>query len=314
MVCKMRWNVLMVIFLLIIIGIGAFYTGISLAPITTVTATFLTTLTSTVTPSNAIIKDTTPRVGIVIAMLDEARYIFEIFDLEKSFAAMGYNFSVGKIAGKPVVIVISGIGEEAAAGAVMAMSTLFNIKWAVNIGTAGAHSYDHDTGDVIVAARIVPYGNRRYLSYENWAYMRLGITLVNGTRFRFLYLNTSNELLDLAERASREISLPPTPANLTGRNQDYYPKIFLNGTIASANIWTANSTYILRIHQELSTDAEEMEAYGFGLACYRLGMPFIKIAVISNNELTGSPWSPESIMISMRNGAKLLMKMIELGG
>lgn len=66
--------------------------------------------------------------------------------------------------------------------------------------------------------------------------------------------------------------------------------------------------------KHMRLDAEEMEAYGFGLACYMLGIPFIKIAVISDNALTGSPWSPESIAVSMRNGVKLLVKMIELGG
>jgi len=324
----MRTSLIVIVFviLLVVIGIAGFYAGQSLAPTTTITvpspttytytSTFTSTLTqyvtSTTIPPNAIVKDPTPRIGIVIAMPNEAQYVFEVFNMEKTFEFMGYNFSVGTIAGKPVVIVISGIGEEAAAGAVIAMNTLFNVKWAVNIGTAGAHSYDHDTGDVIVGARIVPYGNRRYLSYENWTYMRLGITFANGTWYRFLYLNASNYLLELAEKASREITLPPTPANLTGRNQTYYPKIYLNGTIASADIWTANATYILRIHNELGTDAEEMEAYGFGLACYRLGIPFIKIAVISDSELTGSPWSPHSIKVSMKNGVTLLVKMIEL--
>jgi len=332
------------IIIIIAIGIGSFYAGTLAVPPKTTTSTITSTITetkastttstitstiastitstitetktstTTITPPNAILRDPTPRVGIVIAMPEEAQYVFQYLNKEYSIEAMGYNFTVGTIAGKPVVIVISGVGEEAAAGAVIAMNTLFTIKWAVNIGTAGSHSYEHDTGDVIVAARIVPYGNRRYTSYDEWSYMRLGITLPNGTRFGFLYLNCSSELIELAAKASKEITLPPTPAELVGSNTTYYPKVYLNGTIASANIWLANATYILRIHEELGTDAEEMEAYGFGLSCYRLGIPFIKIAVISDSDLTGSPWSPESIRVSMSNGAMLLVKMIELGG
>jgi len=309
---------------IIIVGLGSFYAGTLVTAPTTVTSTMIRTETTTsvivtthtttytVTPPNAILRDQIPRIGIVVAMPNEAEYIFEVFHKDYSFEGMGYNFSVGTIAGKPVVIVLSGIGEEAAAGAVIAMNTLFTIKWAVNIGTAGSHSYEHDTGDVIVAARIVPYGNRRYYSYDNWTYMRLGITFPNNTRLRFLYLNSSKELLDLATIAAKETTLPPTPADLIGSGITYYPKIYLNGTVASANIWTANATYILRIHEELGTDAEEMEAYGFGLTCYRLNIPFIKIAVISDSELTGSPWSPKSIEVSMRNGVRLLVKMIEL--
>ena len=311
-------EIIIAIVIIVIVGIGSFYAGASTTPAktitSTVTSTTVSTTTITITPPGAIVKDTTPRVGIVVAMPIEAKYVFEHLHKEKSFEAFGYNFTVGTIAGKPVVIVLCGIGEEAAAGAVFAMNTLFNIKWAVNIGTSGSHSYKHDTGDVIVAARIVPYGNRKYVSYSEWRYMKLGVMFPNGTRLRFLYLNCSKELIDLASKAAKKITLPPTPAELIGANVTYYPKIYLNGTIASADIWTANSTYILRLHKELGTDAEEMEAYGFGLACYRLGIPFLKIAVISNNELTGSPWCLKSIEVSMRNGVALLVEMIKLGG
>ncbi len=256
--------------------------------------------------------DETPRIGIVVAMPSEAKYLFEVLHNEKSLVGYGFNFTIGEIAGKPVVLVVSGIGEEASAAAVEAMSTLFNLKWVVNIGTSGAHTASLDTGDVVVAARIVPYGNRMYKSYTSWRYMKLGILFPNMSRVRFLYINTSEALIRLARKAAAEIKLPPTPPELIGKNITYYPKVILNGTVASADIWTANSTYIRRLHSELLSDAEEMEAYGVALTCYRLGIPFIKIAVISDNELTGSPWCPKSIEVSMSNGVKLIKKMIEL--
>ena len=260
----------------------------------------------------AALYDNTPRVGILVAMPSEAKYVLSRVTDKRSFSALGYNFTTGIMAGKPVVLVISGIGEEAAAGAVEATHILFNVTWFVDIGTSGSHAFNHDTGDVIVAARIVPYGNRMYTSYTKWRYMRLGITFPNSTWMKFLYLNCSAKLLSLASRAAEAIKLPETPADLIGSKKPYKPKVWLNGTIASADIWTANSTYIERIHDELGTDAEEMEAYGFGLTCYRLGIPFIKIAVISDSDLTGSPWGPESIKVSMQNGVMLLEKMIEL--
>ena len=48
----------------------------------------------------------------------------------------------------------------------------------------------------------------------------------------------------------------------------------------------------------------------FALTCYRLGLPFLKIAVISNNELTGSRFTPATIQTSMTNGAIPLQEMI----
>ena len=78
--------------------------------------------------SGPIVRDLTPRIGIVVALPSEAVPVFAEFTLEKELIAYGFNFSAGKIANKPVVIVICGIGEESAASAVLAMTVLFDIE------------------------------------------------------------------------------------------------------------------------------------------------------------------------------------------
>jgi len=88
--------------------------------------------------------------------------------------------------------------------------------------------------------------------------------------------------------------------------------LVLNGAVASSNVWNANANVIEAIRSTLGTDVEEMEAYGFGLACYRLHIPFMKGTVASNSEFSGSAFGPESAKVSMSNGAMLLAKMIEL--
>lgn len=60
------------------------------------------------------------------------------------------------------------------------------------------------------------------------------------------------------------------------------------------------------------TDAEEEEAYGFALTCYRLGIPFLKIAVTSNSETTGSSFAPATVQVSMTNSAIFLQEMIKI--
>lgn len=262
--------------------------------------------------SNVRIRDETPRVGIAIPLPDEAEPIFAMLNKERDIVSDGFNFSVGTIADRPVVIVVCGIGEEAAAAAALAMHTLFTIQWAVNIGTSGAHSPSLEVGDVIVVSRIVNPSQMMMHSATNWVYRTDGVTYPNRTQFRFLYLNTTGSLVELAERASNEIQLPPTPPDLTGTRTIHQPVVLLNGTLSSSDLWIANSTLISVIRSMLATDAEESEAYGFAQTCYRLGIPFIKIAVISNSELSGSSFTPETLRVSMMNGAVLLRKMIEL--
>ena len=255
--------------------------------------------------------DPTPRIGIVIAMSLEAEPVLREFVSERNVTAYGFLFMLGTIRKKPVVVTLCGIGEEAAAAATLAMVSLFNLKWAVNIGTSGAHNPSLDLGDVVIGAKIVNYGARRYGSYTDYRFLRLGITWSNGTRHRFLYLNSTPWLVELARNASEQIELPEVPGNLLPTGTPRKPKIVV-GTIASSDLWTANATLITEIRKALNTDAEEMEAYGFGLTCYRLGVPFLKIAVISNSELTGSKFTLDPVKLSMSNGAELLYKMIEL--
>jgi nucleoside phosphorylase len=262
--------------------------------------------------SHSITADPTSRIGIAIALPSEAQVVLGFFSETGELVAYGYRFLEGEIASKPVVIVISGVGEEAAAGAVFAMNSLFNITWAVSIGTAGAHSSILELGDVIVGARIISFGSRMYTSSTSWSYLNNGITFPNSTRMKFRYLNSTTSLVELAAKASKQVSLPLVPGNLTSNGQPHQPIIFLNGTIASSNFWTANSSLITQTRMALGTDAEEEEAYGFGLSCYRLGIPFVKIAVISDSDLTGLKFTPATIRTGMTNGAMLLQEMIML--
>ena len=262
--------------------------------------------------SYSIGRDLTPRIGIVVALPSEALPVFGEFSRERQLIAFGFNFSVGQIADKEVVIVVCGIGEESASSAVLAMSVLFNIKWAVNIGTSGAHSPNLDVGDVLVGAHIISAGSRKYSSFTAWNLLGDGIFFPNGTQLRFQYLNSTSSLVDLAATASKQVVLPATPGSLTGDGKAHQPIILLNATIASSDFWMANSTLIEQVRMRYGTDAEEEEAYGFALTCYRLGIPFLKIAVISNSEMTGSSFAPATVQVSMTNGAILLQEMIRI--
>jgi len=203
--------------------------------------------------TSSITRDSTPRIGIVVALPSEALPIFAEFSTERQLVAYGFNFSLGQIAGKQIVIVVCGIGEESASAAVLAMDVLFDIQWAVNIGTAGAHSPNLEVGDVLVGAHIISAGSRRYSSLTQWSLLGDGIFFPNGTQERFQYLNSTPSLLALAAAASRQVTLPPTPSNLTGNGIAHEPAILLNATIASSDFWTANSTLIQQLRLRFDT-------------------------------------------------------------
>jgi nucleoside phosphorylase len=77
-------------------------------------------------------------------------------------------------------------------------------------------------------------------------------------------------------------------------------------------LWIANAAVIAQVHATTGSSDEEMEAFGFGVTSYRLGIPFIKIAVISDSDVTGSQFTYDTVRISMTNGISLLLEMLTL--
>ena len=260
-------------------------------------------------------RDMVPRIAILIAVPIEAEWIYPFFTLERHFVADGFNFSTGTIAGRKVVLEVGSEGEAAAAAAVVVTNRYFNVQWAVSIGTAGSHFAPIDVGDVVVVNRIFDDSSMRITSYSPMAWTWLGSTVMlpNGTTRNFMYLNTTGYLINLADQAAGLIPpFPITPAQYVGTGQPHTAVVVRNGTDASSDLWIANAAVIAQVHATTGSSDEEMEAFGFGVTCYRLGIPFIKIAVISDSDVTGSQFTYDTVRISMTNGLALLLEMIML--
>lgn len=76
-------------------------------------------------------------IGIVVALKSEAQPIIEIIDKPKNFEVCGKPCYQGKIAGKKVILIISGIGKVSASLSAQALIDKFGVKTLINYGTCG---------------------------------------------------------------------------------------------------------------------------------------------------------------------------------
>ena len=98
-------------------------------------------------------------IGIIGAMEDEVNELISIMKTEaeasgetidvKNIATM--NFYIGKIKGKEIVLVHSGIGKVNAASTAQILISVFNVDAIINTGIAGSLNAKIDIGDIVLS-------------------------------------------------------------------------------------------------------------------------------------------------------------------
>ena len=182
----------------------------------------------------------------------------------------------GLVEQHPVIAVLSGIGPANAAGALGALLATTPVRAVISFGCAGAHRRDLRPGDVIIGASSINHSAVNLLPGGDEQYR--GNTATTGPDPMPPSETASDPaLLAAAHRAAEGWRPAPWPAG--GR----VPNV-LTGNIASADVWTQHMERLDRISERHGTLAEEMEAAALGVICQRLGIPFLPIKDISNNE------------------------------
>lgn len=182
----------------------------------------------------------------------------------------------GLVAHHPVIAVLSGIGPANAAGALGALLATTPLRAVLSVGCAGAHRRDLRPGDVIIGAASVNHSAVNLLPSGEEYYR--GNTATTGPDPMPPSETPSDPVLfAAAQHAAQDWRPDPWPAD--GR----VPQL-LTGNIASADVWTQHAERIDRLSARHGTLAEEMEAAALGVICQRLGLPFLPIKDVSNNE------------------------------
>lgn len=95
--------------------------------------------------------------GIIGAMAEEVAQLKEIMEAVEVIAAAGMDFYRGKIGGKDVVVVRSGVSKVNAAVCAQILVDRFQVDAIVNTGIAGSLQASIDIGDIVLSRDAVQH-------------------------------------------------------------------------------------------------------------------------------------------------------------
>lgn len=192
-----------------------------------------------------------------------------------------FRFWQGKLGKQPVVLSQTGIGTAAAAAATALGCEWFRPSLVLNQGTAGGYPEDLHPYDLVLG--------------ETWYNANAWFQASYGKKY----------FLDLAalEGESKESEFTGAKPFLHNSDRDlitwldreslhYTRGCSVLGCIASGDQWNDEPDAIANLQKQTGALCEEMETAAAGEAAARLGMPFVAVRVISNNNRMGEPFDP----------------------
>ena len=186
----------------------------------------------------------------------------------------GYPVAVGSIDGRCVVAARTKIGMINAAILTKTLIDTFRPSCVISQGTAGSHRRSLHSGDIVLGENIRTI-NCAHMDSADCRQIEL---LSSGEWEEMLTFKSDSTLLEIAAA---------TP---------YAHGKLVKGTIASGDFWSHGEEEIGRISRRYGSDCEEMETFSAAQTCARMGVPFLGLRVLSNNELTGEDFDANAAL------------------
>lgn len=96
-------------------------------------------------------------IGIIGAMEDEVAQLKKSMEIEETTEVASLSFCRGKLSGKEVVVVRSGIGKVNAAICTQILVDQFHVDVIINTGIAGSLDAEIDIGDIVISTDAVEH-------------------------------------------------------------------------------------------------------------------------------------------------------------
>ena len=197
-------------------------------------------------------------IGIIGAMDEEVEQLVEVMEITREETKACMTFKAGKLAGKDVVIVRSGIGKVNAAACTQILVDDFKADYIINTGIAGSLKAEIDIADVVISSDVLHHD----MDATGFGYPKGQISQMKEFSFQ------ADECLrkiahDVCEEVNPEI------------------RVF-EGRIASGDQFVCDQGVKDNIVKEFSAYAVEMEGAAIGQAAALNGIPFLIIRAISD--------------------------------
>lgn len=179
----------------------------------------------------------------------------------------GYSFYETKLNDVQIIISKTEMGIMNATVSTMIAAEKYQPSIVINQGTAGAHLRNLNVGDIIIGEEAVYINNMRSPAKQKGEGSN-ALEWHPGMSLSFL-IKASDFLVKKAAAVDFEGNI-------------------LCGRLGSGDVYSKEVDRIDLLHSQLGELCEDMESVAVYKCCQTLGISFIGIRVISNNELTGN--------------------------
>ncbi|MUK87047.1 5'-methylthioadenosine/S-adenosylhomocysteine nucleosidase [Ornithinibacillus sp. L9] len=224
-------------------------------------------------------------IGIIGAMDEEVAILKEKMTEVKEESIANCLFMQGKLLGKEIVLLKSGIGKVNAAMATTILLERYSPTHIINTGSAGGFSSKLEVGDIVISDQVVHHD-------------------VDVTAFDYAYgqvpgmpegFTANKELITKAMQAVAELDVEAE-----------------EGIIATGDSFMEDAARVAFVRSKFpSMIAAEMEAAAVAQVCHQYDIPFVVIRALS--DIAGKQSSvsfDEFLETAARNASQIIISMI----
>ena len=197
-------------------------------------------------------------IGIIGAMEEEVAHLKEAMQVEKTVERAAMTFVKGKLDGKDVVVVRSGIGKVNAGICAQILADLFEVDTLINTGVAGSLDAALDIGDIVISTDAVQH---------DMDVSALGDAVGQIPRMDTFAFPADERLVQLAVQANEEAN--PDIHTFTGR-------------VVSGDQFVSDGAVKERLVTQFQAKCTEMEGAAIAQAAYLNKISCVIIRAISD--------------------------------
>ena len=197
-------------------------------------------------------------IGIIGAMDEEVEQIVQVMEVEKEEVKASMTFKAGKLVGKEVVIVRSGIGKVNAAVCTQILVDDFGVDYVINTGIAGSLNAKIDIGDIVISSDVL---------HHDVDATGFGYAVGQIPRMDTLSFQADEQLIELAKAACKKV-VPSIGAHV--------------GRIVSGDQFISDKAVKDKITANFKGYCTEMEGAAIAQAAYLNKVPFLILRAISD--------------------------------
>ncbi|MCI8700375.1 MAG: 5'-methylthioadenosine/adenosylhomocysteine nucleosidase [Clostridia bacterium] len=227
------------------------------------------------------------KIGIIAAMEEEKNAIKNIMKNIKENKIYELIFTEGTINEEQCVLVESGVGKVNSSRTTQIMIDKYDIKYIINVGSAGSLVEELNIGDIVIGRKIIQHDfDITAFGHKKGYISNIGECVLS-----------DEKLINKFEKILKEID-----------EKEIKTKI---GTIATGDIFCTETKMKNKIKEKFNADAIEMEAASIAQVCYLDKIPFIILRSISDtpngkNKITFE----EYLELASKRCAEMLEKFI----